>query len=169
MTTEELSKKHKFGAEIKRYLVISLYLFVCFTVVMLYGKSRSPDESVELVNFGLALGKALLLGKFILIGEVIGTGTRLTLPTLVHRIAWRSVAMLFVLIIFKVLEELIIGMVHSMSFSDLLTELAEKSWLELLAPPLLMLLILIPMIAVIELSHALGAKQLKEVLGKDHR
>ena len=160
---------HKLGAELKRYAIISLYLFICFTVIMLYDASRSEAGSVGLVNFGLALGKALLLGKFILIGEVLGTGTRMQVPTLVHRIAWRSVAMLGVLLIFKLLEELIVGMVHSMSIGDLLTELAERSWLSLLAPPLLMLLILVPMITVIELSHALGKDGLKELFGQDKR
>lgn len=160
---------HKLGSELKRYAFISLYLFVCFSVLMLYEASQSNAPSVSLVNFGIALGKALLLGKFILIGEVIGTGTRMQVPTLVHRIAWRSVAMLVVLLIFKVIEEIIIGLVHSVSIGELLTELTERSWLSLLAPPLLMLLILVPMITVIELSHALGEKGLREMLGQDPR
>ena len=160
---------HKFGSEIKRYLFISLYLFICFSILMLYEKSQGPEQEVSLVNFGLAAGKALLLGKFILIGEVIRTGMRISVPTIVHRIAWRSIAMLVVLLIFKVLEELIIGMIHSVSISEMLTELSEMSWLDLLAPPLVMLLILIPMIAFIEFSHALGEERLKEIVGKDHR
>ena len=160
---------HKFGSEIKRYLFISLYLFVCFSILMLYEKSQGAEQTVSIVNFGLAAGKALLLGKFILIGEVIRTGMRVSVPTLIHRIAWRSIAMLMVLLVFKVIEELVIGWVHSVGVAELLTELSEMSWLSLLAPPLVMLLILIPMIAFIELSHALGAERLKELLGKDHR
>lgn len=160
---------HKFGSEIKRYLFISLYLFVCFSILMLYEKSQGLEQKVSLVNFGLAAGKALLLGKFILIGEVIRTGMRISVPTIVHRIAWRSIAMLIVLLIFKILEELIIGTIHSVSISELLTELSEMSWLSLLAPPLVMLLILIPMIAFIEFSHALGEERLRELLAKDHR
>jgi len=159
----------KFGDEMKRYALISAYLFVCFTVIMLYEASQSDAGAVSLVTFGLALGKALVLGKFILIGEVIGTGTRIQLPTLVQRIAWRSVAMLIVLIIFKVLEEIIIGMVHSISVSELLAELAERSLLSLVGPLLLMLLILIPMITLIELSHALGKDGLKALFGEDQR
>lgn len=161
--------EHKLGAELKRYAVISLYLFICFTVIMLYGKSQSADESVSLVNFGLALGKALLLGKFILIGEVIGTGTRIHVPTLVHRIAWRSIAMLVVLLVFKLIEEIIINMVHSVPVSELFTELMKHSWLSLLAPPLLMLLILVPMITVIELGHALGKDGLRALFANDQR
>lgn len=161
--------KHKFGSEIKRYLFISLYLFICFSVIAIYQTSQNLGEALSLVTFGLALGKALLLGKFILIGEVIGTGTRIKVPTLVHRIAWRSVAMLVVLLIFKVLEELIVGMVQSVSVAELLAELAERSWLSLIAPPLLMLLILVPMIAALELGHVLGSAGLKELLAQDKR
>jgi len=161
--------KHKFGSEIKRYLFISLYLFICFGVIAIYKTSQSPGEALSLIIFGLALGKALLLGKFILIGEVLGTGTRIKVPTLVHRIAWRAVAMLVVLLIFKVLEELIVGMFKSVSVAELLAELAERSWLSLIAPPLLMLLILVPMIAAIELSHVLGKDGLKKLLAEDKR
>jgi len=163
-TSDESSLWSRLATELRRYAIISLYLFVCFGVILVYEASQSAAREVTLLTVGIALGKALVLGKFILIGEVLKPGTRINAPTLVHRVAWRSVGMLVVLVVFKILEELIIGLVHSRGISDLFTELASQSWLGLLGPVLLMLLILVPMIAAMELDRALGDGGLKGLL-----
>ena len=156
--------KSRLVAELKRYAIISLYLFICFGVILFYEASQSAAKEASLLTVGIALGKALVLGKFILIGEALEPGTRISAPTILHRVAWRSLGMLVVLIVFKSLEELIIGMVHSKGIHELVTELQAQSWLSLLAPVLLMLLILIPMIAAMELDRALGKDGLKNLL-----
>jgi hypothetical protein len=43
---------------------------------------------------GIALGKALVIGKFVLIGEALNVGSRMYAPSLLHRIAWKSLALL---------------------------------------------------------------------------
>ena len=156
--------KSRLATEMKHYAVVTLYLFVCFVVVLLYEASQSPAKEATLLTAGIALGKALVMGKFILIGEALEAGTRIGAPTLLHRIAWRSLGMLVVLIVFKLLEELIIGMVHSQGLDELVAELRGQSWLTVLGPVLLMLLVLIPMIAAIEMYRALGKEGWKRLL-----
>ena len=162
--SNDLTLKSRLAIELKRYAVISLYLFICFGVVLIYEASQSTTKEATWLTVGIALGKALVLGKFILIGEALKPGTRISAPTLLHRVAWRSLGMLVVLAVFKLLEELIIGMVHSKGVSELVAELAHQSWLNLLGPVLLMLLILIPMMFAMELDRALGPGGLKGVL-----
>jgi len=156
--------KSRVVTELKRYAVISLYLFICFGVVMIYEASQSATKEVSLLTAGIALGKALVMGKFILIGEAFGPGTRVSAPTLLSRVAWRTAGMLVVLVVFKLLEELIIGVAHSRGINELVEELMRQSWLGLLGPVLLMLLILVPMITAIELDRALGSAGLKGLL-----
>jgi hypothetical protein len=156
--------KSRLAEELKRYALISLYLFICFVVILLYEASQSQVRAASLVTVGIALGKALVLGKFILLGEALKPGTRISAPTLLHRIAWRTTGMLAVLVFFKLLEELILGLVHSKSFTELLAELGNQSWLGLLGPVLLMLLVLVPMMAALELDRALGEKGLRGLL-----
>lgn len=158
------SLKSRLATEMKRYAAISLYLFVCFLVLLIYDASQSPAREASILMIGIALAKALVLGKFILIGEALEPGTRIGAPTMLHRVAWRSLGMLGVLIVFKFLEELVVGMVHSKEVAEILAELGEQSWLSLLGPMLLMLLILIPMITAMELDRALGEKGLKGLL-----
>jgi uncharacterized membrane protein YjfL (UPF0719 family) len=163
-TSTESTLKSRLAAEIKRYAMISLYLFVCFGVLLIYEASQSATKEASLLTVGVALVKALVLGKFILIGEVVEPGSRIDAPTLLHRIAWRTVGMLVVLIVFKLLEELVVGMVHSQGIGELVAELGEQSWLSLLGPVLLMLLILVPMVTAIELDRALGSAGLMGLL-----
>ncbi len=150
--------------ELKRYLVISGYLFVCLSVIMLYEASQGADKTASWVDLGVAMGKALVLGKFILIGEAVKAGSRVRAPTLLHRVAWRSLGLLVVLIVLKLLEELIVGLAHKESMATILGELGNQTWLGLLAPVLLMLLILIPLVAATELDRALGHAGLKGLL-----
>lgn len=163
-SSNESSLKSRLATELRNYAAISLYLFICFLVVLIYEASQSPAKEATLLTAGIAMGKALVLGKFILIGEALEAGTRIGASTLLHRIAWRSLGMLVVLIVFKLLEELIIGMAHSQDLGDLVNELTGRSWLTLLGPVLLMLLILIPMIAAVEMYRALGKEGWKRLL-----
>lgn len=150
--------------ELKRYAAISAYLFVCFAVVLIYEASQVPAKEVTWMTLAIALGKALVMGKFILIGEILEPGTRVSAPTLLHRATWRTLGMLLVLIVLKLIEEAIVGLVHDRSIAELFTELGEQSLLTLLGPVLLMLLILIPMIFAIEFDRVLGKDGLKNLL-----
>jgi hypothetical protein len=161
---EHSTVKSRVLSELKGYAIVSLYLFICFFIVLLYEASQSVSKEVSWLTLGIAVGKALVLGKFILIGELFEPGTRINAPTLLHRIAWRSLSMLVVLIVFKVLEELVVGIVHSKSVSELIAEATSQPAIALLGPVLLMLLVLVPMIAAIELNRALGSAGLKGVL-----
>ena len=136
--------KPRLVSELKRYAVVSLYLFVCFGVILVYEASQSPAVQATTLGLGVALGKALIMGKFILIGEALKPGTRIAAPTLLARVAWRSVGMLIVLVVLKLLEELIIGLVHGQSVGAVFGELAERSWLSFAGPVLLMLLFPMP-------------------------
>jgi len=158
--------KSRLADELRKYAYVSLYLFICFTVLLTYEASQISDNTVSMLTVAIALGKALILGKFILIGEALKPGTRMGAPTLLHRIAWRTLGLLLVLIILKLLEELVVGLVRGESMQTIVNELAGQSWLSLLGPVLVMLLILVPLIAAIELDRVIGLKEV--LLGRDN-
>ena len=74
--------------------------------------------------------------------------------------------MLLVLIVFKVLEEFVVAAVHGHGIAETFDEIMRLSWPRLLAPTLLMLLILIPLMTAIELDRSLGGGGLKDLLLK---
>jgi hypothetical protein len=156
--------KHRLMEELKNYAFISAYLFICFSVILLYEAALAPVGQNALLELGVALGKALVLGKFVLIGAAVESRTQMNTTGLVSRVARRTVLILAVLIALKLLEELIIGVVHDRRIANIIGELTGQPWLNLLAPVLLMLLILIPLITASEVSQALGRGRLKQLL-----
>lgn len=160
------SAKSRLAHELKTYGVISAYLFVCFSVILFYDASTSTGRSADAFGISAALIKALVIGKFILIGELFKPGSRVTAPTLLHRVAWRTIGMLLVLILFKLIEELLIAAFHGQGMGAAFEEIMRLSWPRIFAPTLIMLLILIPLMTAIELDRTLGEGGLKELLLK---
>ena len=162
----ETSVRSRLAHEFKSYGVISAYLFVCFSVILFYDASTSAGRSADAFGIGAALFKALVIGKFILIGELFKPGSRVSAPTLLHRVAWRTIGVLLVLILFKLIEELLVAAVHGQSIKETFDEIMRLSWPRLFAPTLMMLLILIPLMTAIELDRTLGKDGLKDLLLK---
>ena len=154
--------------ELRKYALISAYLFVCFAVILIYGTSvQGEGAQSSAVPWSMALIKALVLGKFILIGEALSVGSRGQKHPLLYRVAWKSLAMLLLLVVFTILEELVIGWVHGETTASVFKELLERTWLQHLARMLLMLLILVPLITVSEIYRMVGATRFREFLTRN--
>lgn len=156
--------KQRLVSELHQYLIVSFYLWVCFSIIMLYENSVLDTHNLSFIPLGTALVKALVIGKFILIGNAAHIGVRLRPKVLLYRIVWKSLALLLLLIVFVVAEDLVVALVHGKTFSAAITEMASRSWIHHLAPPVMMLMVLIPMIAFEEIDHALGEGRLKGLL-----
>jgi len=167
-TSHDHDIRKRLSAELRSYAAISGYLLVCFSVILFYEASILPEKEAGLLSHGVALGKALILGKFVLIGEALNVGSRMYAPSLVHRIAWKSLALLLVLIVLTAIEEVIMGVVHGESVGSALAAFFGRPFVQLAAPILLMLLVLIPLTATSELNRAMGEGRLKALfLGRE--
>jgi len=164
MTDAAHSLKERAREELRNYAVVAAYLYVCFGALLLYRSALLQEAGTSLLPHGAAIVKALILGKFILLGEAAGVGTRVGGRTLLQSIATKSLLFFLLLVALTVLEELLVGKVHGRSFAQTVTELEQRSVLEALATCFLLLLVLIPLIAVKELSRALGPGVLSRML-----
>jgi len=153
--------KDRAREELRSYALIAGYLYVCFAAIMLYKSALLREAGVGFLPHGIAAAKALILGKFILLGEAAGVGTRLrSTRTLIHAIAVKSLLFFVFLILLSVAEEFLVGWMRGHSFAQTLADYHERSVLELLATSLLVLLTLVTLIAVREISEALGPGEL---------
>lgn len=159
--------KAKFWEEMRLYGLISLYLFVCFIVLNLYESSVKGETSISATQFTSVLIQALLIGKFILIGKVIGVGTRIASVKLLHRVALKSLAFVILLCTFKIAEEIVVGWMHNQTALHSMGELMARGMLDNLAPIFVMMLILIPLVAFVEVERAIG-KETMDRLMKGH-
>lgn len=160
----ESTLKERLADEFHKFIAISLYLFVCFGVVSLYDTSQSAVEESALVLLGVAFVKALVMGKFVLIGELFKPGSRVRATTVLQRIIWQTLGLLIILVIFKILEELVVGLVHGQAVEAILSEFAERSVIGVIGPILMMLLILVPVMVAVHLDRALGTGSLSSLL-----
>jgi hypothetical protein len=158
------SVKERLREELRRYLAVSAYLYVCFAAILLYKSAILSSIGEHYLPLGLAAGKALILGKFVLLGEAAGVGTRIGARTLLQRILSSSVLLLVVLVLLTIVEEIIVGLVHGHSLGQAVAALAEHPWPETLASCFLMLLVLIPLVTVTEMSRTLGPGALRQLL-----
>lgn len=150
--------------ELRRYAIISACLFVCFSVILLYRSAVLLEQGQHFLPFGTAAVKALVLGKFLLIGEAFLVGGRLPVKTLMGRVAMRSLVLLVVLVLLTLVEEVVVGWVHHSAAAVSLGEFFGPLLPERLAVSLVMLLVLIPLVALIEINRILGSGTLSRFL-----
>ena len=159
-----ISRSQRLKEEFQKYGVISAYLFVCFLAILLYDQASTPGGAVHSLPVGIALVKALVLGKFILIGDAVKVGSRADHHPLLHRVVWKSLALLVLLIVFKIIEELVVGWFHDVSFGQVIEEMLARTWIQNLAPTLLMFLILVPLVTATEVYRLIGSERFRAFL-----
>jgi hypothetical protein len=150
--------------ELREYAIVATYLYVCFGVLLLYRYALLREDDVSYVHLGMAAGKALILGKFMMLGEAAKVGSRLQARNLLIHIMRKVLLFLALLIALTALEEILAGMIHGRSVTQVVAGFEARSALELLATCLYMLLVLTPYIAIREISAALGVGVLRRVL-----
>jgi hypothetical protein len=157
---------HRVRHELRSYALLSLYLYVCFSAIIIYKMTILGEVGVSYLPFGLPAIKALILGKFILLGQAMKLGDRLGRLRVVSVIAHKAVLYLILIVVLTTVEEMVVGIVHGRTVASALVEFAGNKLSEISAASLIMLLILIPYLAYLELDAALGKDRLWDLLLK---
>lgn len=156
--------RQRLKVEIRAYIVISGYLWICFTALLLYQNAVLDANHGHLLPMSVAAIKALVLGKFLMVGKAFRIGETTGNHRLLNRIVVKSLAMLLLLLVFTGVEEFVLGFVHGHTLAAIVGEFADRPWIEVIAPAAVMLLVLIPMIAFEEIDTALGRGSLLRIL-----
>jgi hypothetical protein len=158
------SLKSTLREELRKYLIVSAYLYICFSALQFYKAALLQDAGVHYLPLGVAAVKALIVGKFLLIGDAIRARLQRRPGRLAGRIAKRVFWLLVILVLLTIAEELIVGWIHGHSVAEMQSEFHTRSMLELVAEVVLMGLILVPLVATAEVSRALGPGVLRHYL-----
>jgi hypothetical protein len=77
---------------------------------------------------------------------------------------------MLLLLIFTMVEDLLTGLVHGYAFADTMAEMMARSLVQWVAPNLVMLLVLIPLIAFEQIDISMGKGSLSRILlGRSQR
>ena len=149
--------------ELKELAIISAYLYVTLGAVILMKTAVLHDQGIGFTPWGIAIVKAVVLGKFVLLGNLAHVGGRDISGPLVWPTLRRTFAVLALLVILTIIEEVVVGLFHHQSIAASLGELFGARLLETLSGYLIMLLVLIPFFAFRVLSEALGEGRLERM------
>jgi hypothetical protein len=154
-TTAKPPLRHRATEELKEFLILSLYLYVCLGAIIIMKSAILNSVGVEFDVWGIAAVKALLLAKFMLVGKALRLGETKNKP-LAWPTLYQSLLTLVLLIILTTLEEILVGAVHHRTVKESLTHVAGDRLDMVLATFLIMFLILVPYFAFRNLAEVLG-------------
>jgi hypothetical protein len=146
--------------ELKEFLIIAAYLYVCFTALAYLKAAILQAHGIAFAPFGFAAVKALICAKFLSIGYVFHLGERYRKQALVWPTLHRSFVFLALLIVLTALEELIVGYFHHRAFADSMAEIGGGTVHQAIATSIILLLILIPFFAFRSLAEVVGGRVL---------
>src|SRR5262245_53956381 len=161
--TQHVGVKEKLVHELKRLLLIAVYLAVFFSVVKLYKMLLLEEYHVVLVTYGYIILQSLALAKIILTGDALRLGgwfrdKPLIVPTLSHTVVFSAFTWAF-----DVLEHFVVGTVRGKTPGEVLAHILEKGWPHMLATVMVVFVAFLPFFAFRELERALGEGKLRQL------
>ena len=148
--------------EFKEFLSIALYLWIVFSLFIMYKAVVLRENMIDLIEHGVALINALVLGKFMLIAKTFRTAERANNAPLIYPTLSKSAIYAAILGVFKILEDVIVGYFHGKSFFDSISGLGV-TWREFLMMTLILFVILIPFVGFGELDRVIGSGKLGQL------
>ena len=150
--------------EVKRFLVIFLYLWVLFGLFALHQRIILHQEGLNFTEQGFALVNALVLGKVMLIAEDLKIGRSLRSSPLICPILADSLIFAVLFITFHVLEHLIIGLLEGKTAAASIPIIGGGGLAGLVSVAVIYFVALTPFFALKHLSRELGEGRLKAML-----
>jgi hypothetical protein len=154
----------KLKHEVKEFIVMFLYLWVMFSLFVMYGSILRAEQHQDFKLHGFAFINALILAKVMLVGEgmQLAHGRGDSRPIFV--ILKKSFAFALLFICFHVLEHTIMGVVHGKTIAASFLELVGGRRVEIIILALLVSVCLIPFFAFREVDRNLGEGRLLQIL-----
>jgi len=154
------SLKQKAVHEMREYLVISLYLFIVFSLFVLYKSMILAEYHIDFALHGFALINALALGKVMLVAQDLHLADRFRDAPLIYPTLLKSFVFSLLLACFKIVEGTAAGKFHGRSFHDSIAELGGGTWKAILTLTMLLFVLLIPFFGFTELRRVFGEDRL---------
>ena len=150
--------------EVRRFMVMFLYLWVLFGLFALYQRILLRQEGLTFTAQGFALVNALVLAKVMLIAEDLKVGHRLRSRPLIYPILGESLIFTVVFICFHIVEHVVVGLFKRESIAASIPAIGGGGLAGLVSVGLILFVSLIPFFAFRNISRELGEGQLNAML-----
>ncbi len=163
MTIDKQALKQKALFEMKEFAIISFYLWIILSLFLLYKSVLLNEEHFSFLFQGLAIINALVLGKIILIAKALHLGDNFNNRPAIYPTIFKSAIFAAVLAVFKLIEALIISVIHGQSFQSAIADFGGGTAKGILTLTLLMFVVLIPFFGFGEIQRVLGEGQMAKI------
>jgi hypothetical protein len=160
MSDSKRTLKERAVHGMREFFFIFLYLWLVFSLLVLYKSVILSQHNIEFLPHGLAFLNALALGKVILVAQELHVADHYKNEPLIYPTLLKSFVFSLLLALFKLVEEVAIDLFHGASFRESVAGIASGSWKQSLASTALLFAVLIPFFAFTELRSLLGEKRL---------
>ena len=150
--------------ELKRYAIITLYLWVLFVLFAVYKRMLLQENGISLWNQSFAIVNALIFGKVVLIAQALSLGENLKERALVWIVLGKSLLFTVVLILFHIAEEAIRAWFKDLPLSTAVADFGGGTWLGLATYAAIFFVALIPFFAYRTVAEVIGADALWNLL-----
>jgi hypothetical protein len=160
------SLKERAVDELKQFLIIAAYLFLCFATVAYFKAAVLRAHGISFTPFGFALAKALICAKFVSVGYMFHVGDRFKSRAPIWSILYKAACFMVLLLVLNAVEEIIIGSLHGRSPASSLADFGGGTRDQLIAESLIILWILVPLFAFQALGEMMGKENVLAVFFK---
>lgn len=156
--------------EIKKLLGVALYFWVLFTLFAFHKAILNHDRNI-LIPLGIALINSKLMAKVVYLGEHTRLNRRFNNKPLIYTILFKSFTFAIILFVFRVLEEILIGVWEGRSLFDALAHdhpaiSQGGAPIAIAMVCIIMFVALIPFFAYREIEDAFGFEVIRDLLFK---
>ena len=152
--------KQKVVHEIREYFVMAFYLYVVFSLLVVYRSLILSEHHIDFVRHAVALISALALAKVMLAAQELHLADWFGDAPLIYPTLKKSFLFTVVLACFKIAEEVAVGRFHGKSFHESISNLGGGTWKGILTLAILLCIMLIPFFGFTELRRAFGSDRL---------
>lgn len=163
MATTRSTLKQKAIEQMKEFSFIALYLWLVFSLFIVYKSVILTEYHIAFAYHGFALINALALGKIMLVAKDLHLGEQFDDAPLIYPTLLKSAIFTVVLACFKIAEDVAIGVYHGKSFGDSIADLGGGTLQAILSLTVLLFVILVPFVGFGELQRVLGEGKLKQL------
>ncbi len=146
--------------ELKKYAIITLYLWVLFVLFGLYKRMLLQENGISVWNESFAIVNALIFAKVILIAQALNVGRSLKELALAWIVLGRSLIFTIVLMLFHIAEEAIRAWFKGLPLASSITDFGGGTLLGFETYAAIFFVALIPFFAIQEVAGILGGNAL---------
>jgi hypothetical protein len=147
--------------ELKEFMVVFIYLWVIFALFDIHKAVILAQHNMDFTVFGFAFVNALALGKVMLIGQELNlAGNAFKDKPLIYPILLKSFVFAILLFIFKVIEEIAMGIFHGKNVNQTVAAFGSHETATACVMAVLMFVMLTPFFTFVELSRHMGEGRL---------